>query len=103
MMMKDKGKLVIWPAYIDQTKSRSSGRIISRKNAIKEPHLNEIKEAAKQLGLNPEVEPEKAYPKTWWEVSGRVLVDDKGPKSVIAKQIALAIKKMRGQEVPART
>jgi signal recognition particle subunit SRP19 len=103
MMMKDKGKLVIWPAYIDQTKSRSSGRIISRKNAVKEPHLNEIKEAAKQMGLNPEVEPEKAYPKTWWEVSGRVLVDDKGPKSVIAKQIALAIKKMRGQEAPART
>jgi signal recognition particle subunit SRP19 len=102
MMMKDKGKLVIWPVYIDQTKSRSSGRIISRKNAIKEPHLNEIKEAARQLGLNPEVEPEKAYPKSWWEVSGRVLVDDKGPKSVIAKQISLAIKKMRGQEVPAR-
>ncbi|AKB80320.1 Signal recognition particle SEC65 subunit [Methanosarcina horonobensis HB-1 = JCM 15518] len=100
--MKDKGKLVIWPAYIDQTKSRSSGRIISRKNAIKEPHLNEIKEAARQLGLNPEVEPEKAYPKSWWEVSGRVLVDDKGPKSVIAKQISLSIKKMRGQETPAR-
>jgi signal recognition particle subunit SRP19 len=102
MTMKDKGKLVIWPAYIDQTKSRSSGRIISRKNAVKEPHLNEIKEAARQLDLNPEVEPEKAYPKSWWEVSGRVLVDDKGPKSVIAKQIALSIKKMRGQEVPAR-
>ena len=103
MMMKDKGKLVIWPAYIDQTKSRSSGRIISRKNAIKEPQLNEIKEAARQLGLNPEVEPEKAYPKTWWEVSGRVLVDDKGPKSVIAKQIASSIKKMRGQESPVKT
>jgi len=103
MMMKDKGKLVIWPAYIDQTRSRSSGRIISRKNAVKEPHLNEIKEAAKQLGLNPEVEPEKAYPKSWWEVSGRVLVDDKGPKSVIAKQIALEIRKKRGQAVPAKT
>ena len=102
MMMRDKGKLVIWPAYIDQTKSRSSGRIISRKNAVKEPHLNEIKEAAKKLGLNPEVEPEKAYPKSWWEVCGRVLIDDKGPKSVIAKQIALAIKKARGQEVPAK-
>lgn len=103
MMMKDKGKLVIWPAYIDQTKSRSSGRIISRKNSIKEPHLNEIKEAARQLGLNPEVEPEKAYPKSWWEVSGRVLVDDNGPKSVIAKQIASTIKKARGQESPAKT
>jgi len=102
MMMKDRGKLVIWPAYIDQTRSRSSGRIISRKNSIKDPHLNEIKEAARQLGLNPEVEPEKAYPKSWWEVSGRVLVDDKGPKSVIVKQISLSIKKMRGQETHSK-
>ncbi len=103
MMMRDKGKLVIWPVYIDQTKSRSNGRIISRKNAIKEPHLNEIKEAARQLGLNPEVEPGKAYPKSWWEVSGRVLIDDKGPKSIIAKQIASSIKKMRGQESSVKT
>jgi signal recognition particle subunit SRP19 len=102
-MMRDKGKLVIWPVYLDQTKSRSRGRIISRKNSIKEPQLNEIKEAARQLGLNPEVEPQKAYPKSWWEVSGRVLVDDKGPKSVIAKQIASTIKKARGQESPAKT
>ncbi|AKB26963.1 Signal recognition particle SEC65 subunit [Methanosarcina siciliae C2J] len=102
-MMKDKGKLVIWPAYIDQTRSRSNGRIISRKNAVKEPHLNEIKDAAKKLGLNPEVEPEKAYPKSWWEVSGRVLVDDKAPKSVISKQIALEIRKKRGKGVPAKT
>lgn len=95
MMMKDKGKLVIWPVYIDQTKSRSNGRIVSRKSAVKEPQLNEIKEAALELGLNPEVEPEKAYPKAWWEVSGRVLVDNKGPKSVIAKQISAGIKKIR--------
>ncbi|MGE5458138.1 MAG: signal recognition particle protein Srp19, partial [Methanococcaceae archaeon] len=31
----------------------------------------------------------------WWEVSGRVLIDDEGPKSVLVKQIALSIKKMR--------
>lgn len=103
MMMRDRGKLVIWPVYLDQTKSRSSGRIISKKNAIKEPQLNEIEKAARQLGLNPEVEPEKAYPKSWWEVSGRVLVDDNGPKTVITKQIALAIKKMRGPESSAKT
>ncbi|MFY1113104.1 MAG: signal recognition particle protein Srp19 [Methanosarcinaceae archaeon] len=93
--MKDKGKLVIWPVYIDQTRSRSNGRIISRKSSVKEPQLNEIKKAALELGLNPEVEPEKAYPKAWWEVSGRVLVDNKGPKSVIAKQISAGIKKTR--------
>ena len=96
-MMKDKGKLVIWPAYIDQTRSRSNGRIISRKSSVKEPQLNEIKEAALELGLNPEVEAEKAYPKAWWEVSGRVLVDNKGPKSVIAKQISAGIKKTRNK------
>jgi signal recognition particle subunit SRP19 len=97
MMMKDKGKLVIWPVYIDQTRSRSNGRIISRKSSVKEPQLNEIKEAALELGLNPEVEAEKAYPKAWWEVSGRVLVDNKGPKSVIAKQISAGIKKTRNK------
>jgi signal recognition particle subunit SRP19 len=102
MMMKDKGKLVIWPVYIDQATSRSGGRIIARKNSINDPQLNEIKEAAKKLGLNPEVEPEKAYPKSWWEVSGRVLVDDKGPKSIIAKQIASSVKKMRNQKGSAR-
>jgi len=94
-MMKDKGKLVIWPTYIDQTRSRSEGRIVAKKNSVKEPQLQEIKKAAQELGLNPEVEAEKAYPRFWWEVSGRVLVDDKGPKSVIAKQIASGIKKMR--------
>ena len=65
-------------------------------------NINEIKEAARKLGLNPEVEPEKAYPKSWWEVSGRVLVDDKGPKSIIAKQIASSVKKMRNQKGSAR-
>ncbi|MDQ1253683.1 MAG: signal recognition particle subunit [Euryarchaeota archaeon] len=103
MMMKDRGKLVIWPAYIDQTRTRDMGRIISLKNAVKEPQLNEIKEAARKLGLNPEVEPEKAYPKSCWEKSGRVLVDDTGPKSVIAKQIALYIKKIRNQKGSAKT
>ena len=98
MMMRDRGKLVIWPAYIDQMKSRNMGRIISLKNAVKEPQLIEIREAARKLGLNPEVEAEKAYPKTWWETSGRVLIDDTGPKSEIAKQIAISIKKLRNQK-----
>jgi signal recognition particle subunit SRP19 len=102
-MMKDRGKLVIWPAYIDQMRSRSTGRIIALKNAVKEPQLNEIREAARKLGLNPEVEPEKAYPKFWWETSGRVLVDDTGPKSIIVKQIALSIKKIRNQKGSAKT
>lgn len=96
MLMRDKGKLVIWPACLDLTNSRKNGRILSKKNSIKDPELNEIEKAAAKLGLNPEVEADKAYPKSWWEVSGRVLVDKNGPKTLIAKQIAEGIKQMRG-------
>ncbi len=95
MMMKDKGKLVIWPPYIDKTKSRSEGRIISRRTSVESPTINEINKAAKKLGLNPEVEADKAYPRNWWENTGRVLIDDTGPKTHLARRICATIKEMR--------
>ncbi len=96
--MQHKGKRVIWPAHIDGTKSKSQGRIISKKDSIQSPELDEIKRAAEILGLNPEIEPDKAYPRSWWEFSGRVLVDDKGSKSSIARKIANNIKKWREEK-----
>jgi signal recognition particle subunit SEC65 len=63
MLMRDRGKLVIWPAYLDLTNSRKDGRILSKKDSVKQPELNEIEKAAAKLGLNPEVEADKAYPK----------------------------------------
>jgi len=94
-MLREKGKLVIWPVYLDATKSRKEGRIISQRDSVKSPLLKEIEKASGELGLNPEVETDKAYPKSWWEISGRVLVDKKGPKSEIAKQIARKINMLR--------
>jgi signal recognition particle subunit SRP19 len=32
---------------------------------VTSPELKEIVQAAKELGLNPEVERDKAYPKSW--------------------------------------
>ncbi|VVB84861.1 Signal recognition particle 19 kDa protein [uncultured archaeon] len=95
-MLKDKTKLVIWPVYLDGTKSRAEGRILSMKDSVKSPVLKEIEKAALELGMSPVVEADKAHPKSWWVVSGRVLVDKKGPKSIIAKQIAQKINKTRG-------
>ncbi len=95
MLMKDRGKLVIWPAYLDKTKSRSKGRIISRRTSVETPTLNEIDMAAKKLGLNPEVEEDKSYPRSWWEPRGRVLIDDNAPKTHIARRICATIKEMR--------
>jgi len=95
-MLRDRDKYVIWPAYIDKGNSRSDGRIIPRKISITSPELKEIVQAAKELGLNPTVERDKAYPKSWWKVSGRVLVDKKGVKSGIVREIAKRIGEMRG-------
>ncbi len=97
-MLKDKTKLVIWPIYLDATKSRGEGRILPMKDSLKSPVLKEIEKAALELNLAPIVEADKAHPKSWWVISGRVLVDKKGPKSVISKQIAQRINKTRGQK-----
>lgn len=97
-MLKDKNRLIIWPVYLDATKSRAEGRILSLKESIKSPVLKEIEKAASELNMNPVVEADKAHPKSWWVVSGRVLVDKKGPKSVMTKQIAQRIHKTRGQK-----
>ena len=87
---------MIWPAYVDKGNSRSDGRVISRKISVTSPELKEIVQAANELGLNPVVERDKAYPKSWWKVSGRVLVDKKGVKSGIVKEIAKRIGETRG-------
>lgn len=97
-MLKDKTKLVIWPVYLDATKSRAEGRLLSMKDSVKSPVLKEIEKAAMDLALAPVVESDKAHPKSWWVVSGRVLVDKKAPKSIVTKQIAQQINKTRGQK-----
>lgn len=88
-------EVVIWPAYIDAEKSKTEGRKIPKKLAVPSPKLAEIEKAAKTLGLNPGIEKEKAYPKTWWEKSGLIRVEKKKAKNAILKEIAKEIKKRR--------
>ncbi len=84
-------RIVVWPVNIDSLKSRKEGRKTSKKYAVPSPTLKEISNAAKRLNLNPLIEKDKAYPREWWEVSGRVLVDRTGPKMTLLKKIARAI------------
>ncbi|MCS4541355.1 MAG: signal recognition particle protein Srp19 [Euryarchaeota archaeon] len=96
-MPKQENELIIWPVYIDATKSRADGRQISKTKAVPSPKLAEIAKAAEALGLHPKIEREKAYPKEWWEVSGRVIIVERtAPKSVLLKDIAQKIREMRG-------
>jgi signal recognition particle subunit SRP19 len=96
------GKKVIWPAYLEAGKTKGEGRIVSRKNAVKSPKVEEIEKVARMLDLEPEVEKEKAYPKTHWDKSGRVLVNKIGRKGEIVREIAKGIKEMREKSKSGR-
>ncbi|MCD6207104.1 MAG: signal recognition particle protein Srp19 [Methanosarcinales archaeon] len=96
--MPQRDKIVIWPPYLDSTESRSSGRRVARRNAVKSPTTDEIVAAVRSLNpdLDPIVEEAKAYPASWWKTSGRVLVaKTQTPKSSILREVASEIKKMR--------
>jgi signal recognition particle subunit SRP19 len=95
-------KLVIWPAYLTMGKTKGEGRIVSRRNAVKSPKVEEIEKVARMLNLEPVVEKEKTYPKTHWDKSGRVLVNKTGRKGEIVNEIAKGIKEMREKLKSAR-
>ena len=90
-------RIVVWPVYIDSTASRGEGRKISLRDAVRKPRVEEIVEAAKRLGLNPEVE-EARYPRSWWENTRRVIVDKMGSKSATLKALATELRKLREEK-----
>ncbi len=95
MSRKYKGKyVVVWLSNIDSTKTRSRGRKISLKDAVKSPKLKELIEAAKELGIFVEVE-EKKYPKNWWQEKNRIIVLKTKRKIELLKELASKIKEIR--------
>jgi signal recognition particle subunit SRP19 len=88
-------KMVIWPAYLAAGKTRREGRLVARKHAVKSPKVEEIRSVARALNLEPEVEKEKAHPRTHWDKSGRVLVTKRGSKGEVVRAIAQGIKELR--------
>ena len=88
-------KIIIWPSYIDSKKTKKEGRRISKKGAVSSPKLREISAAAKKLKLNPEIEKDKSYSRSWWESSGRISVDKNMSKREILLKISNMIKGMR--------
>ena len=88
-------KIIVWPVYIDSKKTKKEGRRISLKEAVSSPKLSEISTAARKLKLNPEVENNKSYSRSWWESSGRVSIDKNMSKKEILVKISNLIKGMR--------
>ena len=99
--MRKQDKAIIWPAYFDQTKTRKNGRRVTRNLAVPNPKIEELQEAARRLGLKHEIAADSGYPKVPWQKTGMLMVEKKGPKEQIIKNIAKQLVKARSA-IPAQ-
>ncbi len=100
--MRKLDKAIIWPAYFDLAKTRKNGRRVPKTLAVPSPKVEEVQEAARLLGLNPELTVAAGYPKTPWSKTGLVLVQKNAPKEQIIKKLARQLVKARSQQVPQK-
>ena len=88
MVAKGLGKFVLWPAYFDRERSRGDGRRVPDALAVRQPDAPWIENAARKLGLEPELEEKAVHPSIPYEKVGRVLVAKKGSKEQVLRQVA---------------
>ena len=94
-MPKGDRPIVLYPAYFDLGRTRDQGRRVAKRWAVESPTAQEVNAAAKALGLQPELEEEKAFPSTPWRKEGRVLVRADYYKTSIVQKVAKRIKESR--------
>ncbi|WP_251330180.1 signal recognition particle subunit SRP19 [Haloplanus pelagicus] len=87
---------VIWPAYLDATKSRAEGRRVPLDEAVDDPSVDEIAEAVQQVGYDAVIERETTYSREF-DPRGRVLVKgaDDASKNDLVKAIAAYVAILR--------
>ncbi len=96
-MPKGNRPIVLYPAYFDVSRTRAAGRRVAKKRAVESPTVEEIVSAAKALGLQPELDADKAFPKSHWRHDGRVLVRADYFKTSIVQKVAQRIKQGRSR------
>lgn len=93
MALDEETAIVVWPEYFDIKRTRAEGRRVSRALAVQNPTLDKIAAAIRLLGLEFKIEADKAYPKSWYNRSGRILVENTLPKTELLRKIAQKIPK----------
>ncbi len=84
---------IVWPVYINSEHTRKEGRRLSLEESVKEPKIREISQVLRKFKIQHTVEHNKAFPGSWWEKSGRVVVEhDKETKLELLRFISKNIK-----------
>lgn len=79
--------VVIYPAYLDGSKTVAEGRCVPRDLAVQKPTLAEITTSLRKLGFLFSEEPDKAYSRDPVIEVGRVRVQLKNDKTPINPDI----------------
>jgi signal recognition particle subunit SRP19 len=93
--LKLDGKMLVWPANLDSTKTRLEGRKIPKGQSVQAPRIDELAEAARKLSVEAEVTPQKSRPRNWWEKTGYVTFSKKTPKTQLLRSLASEVRKIR--------
>jgi signal recognition particle subunit SRP19 len=64
----------VYPTYLNRTTTRALGRRVPQSTAVPDATIEEIVEVAKALGFTVVAEPDKQYPRQFFERPGRVRV-----------------------------
>lgn len=95
--MKKSAELVLWVAYFDATKTRREGRKIGRNLAVEKPTADELAKAVEMLRIPYKIDKSAAYPRAWWEKSGRILVSKVMPKGKMIVSVAKNLRNVRSK------
>lgn len=100
--MKEYKRRVLWLDYFNSALSRGEGRRVPLDRSVKEPKLDELVEATKRLGYNPETTVVK-HPKRVPVQTGYVSVEKKAQtkKGAVMLEVAKVLSAVRGERVAA--
>jgi signal recognition particle subunit SRP19 len=84
--------IVIYPSYLDSTKTVKMGRRIAKERAVDTPTVSDISMALQTLTIKHVLQPYKGYSRditTLWDNPGRIKVDyDNSEKTMLLKELA---------------
>jgi signal recognition particle subunit SRP19 len=101
LTMETTGFQVIYPSYMDSTKTIKQGRRIAADLAVERPTVTDLSQALQQLQVRHVIQPYKGYSRDitcQWENPGRILFD---VKTYTKKELLVELAK-RIPDLPAR-
>jgi len=93
--MRKQEKIILWPVYFDNLKTRREGRKIPKSVSVPNPRLKELQEAAETLRLKVTLEAEAAHPANPWIKTGRLWIEKEKSKINIINRIAKELVNIR--------